>query len=100
MIADENDYPPTQSRSIFSRSPRSIVFAGAAYITIAASIGLSLITPAPAQAATAEEFLNLFDFLKKYVVDLDKLTNPAPAPEDPAPTVPDEPNSEELNWNN
>lgn len=75
---------------------KALTFAGATYITIVASIGLSFITPAPAQAATAEEFLNLFDFLKKYVVDLDKLTNPAPtpAPEDTAPTEPDEPNAE------
>jgi hypothetical protein len=70
---------------------------------IAASIGLSLITPVPAQAATAQELGNLFDFLKKYVVDLDKLTNPAPSPDTtPAETesIVPEPNSDEWNWNN
>jgi hypothetical protein len=80
---------------------KTFAFLGATYI----AIGVSLITPAPAQAATAQDFLNMFDFLKKYVVDLDKLTNPAPAPApvpetESTPTVPEPNPDDELNWNN
>jgi hypothetical protein len=61
-------------------------------VALTASIGSSFITPAPAQAATAQDFVNLFDFLKRYVTDLDKMTNPAPAI--PAVTQPDIPETE------
>jgi hypothetical protein len=54
--------------------------------------GSSVIAPAPVQAATAQDFVNLFDFLKRYVTDLDKMTNPAPAI--PAVTQPDIPETE------
>jgi hypothetical protein len=72
---------------------KNIVTLGAiATVALTASIGSSVIAPAPVQAATAQDFVNLFDFLKRYVTDLDKMTNPAPAI--PAVTQPDIPETE------
>jgi hypothetical protein len=57
-------------------------------IALTASIGSSFITPAPAQAATAQDFANMFDVLKRYVIDLDKTMRsgdaviPTPQPDD------------------
>jgi hypothetical protein len=52
---------------------KNIITLGAiSTVVLTASIGSSLITPAPAQAATAQDFVNMFDVLKRYVIDLDK----------------------------
>ena len=72
-----------------------------ATIGFAASIGSSVITPAPAQAATAQDFVNMFDVLKRYVIDLDKTMRsgdaaiPTPQPDD----IPTPDNTEEVQSN-
>jgi hypothetical protein len=52
-------------------------------VALTASIGSSFITP-----ATAQDFVNMFDVLKRYVIDLDKTMRsgdaaiPTPQPDD------------------
>jgi hypothetical protein len=74
---------------------------GIASIALTASISSSFITPAPAQAATAQDFVNMFDVLKRYVIDLDKTMQsgdaaiPTPQPDD----IPTPDNTEEVESN-
>jgi hypothetical protein len=67
---------------------KNIVTLGAISTATLTMIGSSFITPVPAQAATAQDFVNMFDVLKRYVIDLDKTMRsgdaaiPTPQPDD------------------
>ena len=75
--------------------------AGVVYITIATSIGVSLTTPPPAHAATAEELVKLFGVLQRYVTDIDKtFGNGSQAiPTNPQPDIPAPDTTEEVQSN-
>jgi hypothetical protein len=75
--------------------------AGVLSITITTSIGVSLSTPAPAHAATAEELVKFFGVLQRYITDLDKTMNPPPAaiPTNPQPDIPEPDTTEEVQSN-
>jgi hypothetical protein len=66
---------------------------GIGYLAIVSVTALSLLTPAPAKAATAEEIVRFMGVLQRYITDLDKTMNnpPAAIPTEPQPAIPTEP---------